>query len=321
MLLIFDLYILNSEMNEIKSVKTVFSINESKYIKLSTLYNLNMINKVYLAKNIETDEMVVIKKLRSLGNRKLYRDSMKKELENMKQVSNKHVISVYHDSICGNSIKIKSKDAYFITMEYSKYGDFFNLLNKTEKGFPLNVALYYFVQLVEGIQAIHKSDLMHRDIKLENILLDENYDLKITDLEFSERLTDDDGNYIKSQRIVGSEAYMAPELFSNKEYFGDKADIYSCGITLYLFLNKRFPIKRANKSDSRFRLFMSNRDEYIRRNLNKETPDEIIKLLSNMFNPDPDSRITLSEIKESIVHTYDKENIIEYINTLIYKFN
>ncbi len=308
-------------MEEKKNEKTLFCINESKYLKLDKLYDLNIINKVYKAINLDTDEIVVIKKLRSLGNRKIYLENLKKELDHMRQVKSKHVISVYHDNISGSSSKTKSKNAFFITMEYSKHGDFFTLLKMTEKGFPTDIALFYFKQLIDGVQAIHKSGLMHRDIKLENILLNENMDLKITDLEFADRLNDDDGNYIKTQRMVGSEGYIAPEIYGGKEYYGDKADIYSCGITLYLFLNKTFPYSRASTMDSRFRRFVENREEYIRKYIKNYVSDDIVKLLAGMLDSDPEKRFSIDEIKELLSCSCDKENIMKYINTLIYKIN
>lgn len=82
-------------------------------------------------------------------------------------------------------------------------------------------------------------NVVHRDIKLENILLDSNHNIKIIDFGFSIIIPDDK----KLKIFCGTPSYMSPEIVSKIEYVGSKADIWALGILLYVMLQGKFPFK------------------------------------------------------------------------------
>lgn len=102
-----------------------------------------------------------------------------------------------------------------------------------------------FKQIVEGISYCHSNNIIHRDIKLENILLDEQKNVKIIDFGFAICATDT----MKLKIFCGTPQYMSPEIVSKVEYVGQKSDIWSLGILLYCMLCGRFPFKGYNDQE------------------------------------------------------------------------
>ena len=113
---------------------------------------------------------------------------------------------------------------------------------KAAKKLDEEEAKYLFKQVVQAIDYCHNINVSHRDIKLENILLDKNNKVKVIDFGFS--------TYIPSKKNVkmfcGTPSYMAPEIIANKEYAGPPADIWALGVLLYSLLAGVFPFKGTN---------------------------------------------------------------------------
>mmetsp|Transcript_12366 Transcript_12366/g.6147 ORF Transcript_12366/g.6147 Transcript_12366/m.6147 type:complete len:107 (+) Transcript_12366:68-388(+) len=95
---------------------------------------------------------------------------------------------------------------------------------------------------MSAVSYCHSKNVTHRDIKLENILMDEAHCIKLIDFGFSTRMPND-----KKMRIFcGTPSYMAPEIVSKREYCGPPADIWACGVLLFAMLCGTFPYKGPN---------------------------------------------------------------------------
>ena len=100
-------------------------------------------------------------------------------------------------------------------------------------------AKFIFNQVLEGIQYLHIKNIYHRDIKLENLIIDENNFIKIIDFGFA----------TSSQKtkllnfFCGTPSYMPPEIVQKKDYLGESADIWSSGILMYTILCGSFPFR------------------------------------------------------------------------------
>jgi serine/threonine protein kinase len=115
-----------------------------------------------------------------------------------------------------------------------------HLKSKPQKRLTEPEAKTIFKQLVEGLDYIHKNSIVHRDLKLENILLDsENNNVKIIDFGFSAETQKNKPMNV----FCGTPSYMAPELVTRKYYFGHLVDIWALGISLYVLLCGYFPFK------------------------------------------------------------------------------
>nr|AFK35954.1 unknown [Medicago truncatula] len=97
-------------------------------------------------------------------------------------------------------------------------------------------ARYFFQQIVSGVSHCHEMDICHRDLKLENTLLDGNH-VKICDFGYSKSHV----LHSMPKSMIGTPSYIAPEIFARKEYDGKLADVWSCGVILYIMLVGEFP--------------------------------------------------------------------------------
>ena len=133
----------------------------------------------------------------------------------------------------------------FIIMEYINGGNLFSFVKKRRK-LSEKISKFLFRQIIEGIQHIHSKKIVHRDIKLENILIDLNNKIKICDFGIGIMLNSDD-ELIREQ--CGTPMYMAPEIILNSKkngYKGYPVDIWSAGIALYIMLSGTLPFSYKN---------------------------------------------------------------------------
>jgi serine/threonine-protein kinase SRK2 len=179
-----------------------------------------------------------------------------------------------------------------IVMEYAAGGELFEMIVRAGR-FVEDEARYFFQQLISGVYHCHCSGVCHRDLKLENTLLDGNPAprLKICDFGYSKSALDS-----QPKSTVGTPAYIAPEVLHRKEYDGKAADVWSCGVTLFVMLVGAYPFE--DPADPRnfrktIQRIMSVTYSFPHgSNLSPEVQD----LLSRIFVADPAQRICISQI-------------------------
>jgi serine/threonine protein kinase len=127
-----------------------------------------------------------------------------------------------------------------IVMEYAAGGELFERICEAGR-FHEDEARYFFQQLVCGVSFCHAMNICHRDLKLENTLLDGSPAprLKICDFGYSKSSV----LHSRPKSTVGTPAYIAPEVLSRREYDGKHADVWSCGVTLYVMLVGAYPFE------------------------------------------------------------------------------
>ncbi|XP_027918238.1 serine/threonine-protein kinase SAPK10-like isoform X2 [Vigna unguiculata] len=175
-----------------------------------------------------------------------------------------------------------------IVMEYASGGELFERICNAGR-FTEDEARFFFQQLISGVSYCHAMQVCHRDLKLENTLLDGSPAprLKICDFGYSK------SSVLHSQpkSTVGTPAYIAPEVLLKKEYDGKLADVWSCGVTLYVMLVGAYPFEDPNEpKDFRKtiqRITMSEiwNHEWFLKNLPADLMDE--RIMSNQFE-EPD---------------------------------
>ncbi|KAF2287273.1 hypothetical protein GH714_039510 [Hevea brasiliensis] len=224
----------------------------------------------------------------SVAIKVMNKDQVKKE-GTMEQI--KREISVMrlvrHPNIVELKEVLATKTKIFFVMEYVRGGELFA---KVAKGkLKEDVARKYFQQLISAIDFCHSRGVSHRDLKPENLLLDENGDLKISDFGLStlpEHLRND--GLLHTQ--CGTPAYVAPEVLRKKGYEGSKADIWSCGVILYVLLAGFLPFQDENVMKMYRKVFKA---EF-------ECPPwfsiEAKRLISRLLVADPERRITIPAI-------------------------
>ncbi|XXG51883.1 hypothetical protein AAC387_Pa03g0349 [Persea americana] len=192
--------------------------------------------KVYYGKHLRSGESVAIKVIN--------KDHVKKEglIEQIKrEISVMRLVR--HPNIVELKEVMATKSKIFFVMEYVRGGELFA---KVAKGkMKEDQARKYFQQLISAVDFCHSRGVSHRDLKPENLLLDENEDLKISDFGLSalpEHLRND--GLLHTQ--CGTPAYVAPEVLRKRGYDGAKADIWSCGVILYVLLAGFLPFQDEN---------------------------------------------------------------------------
>jgi len=95
----------------------------------------------------------------------------------------------------------------------------FDYIFTVGRGLPENIARYYFHKLIDSLQFLHENNVVHRDLKLENLLLDSDFNLKIADFGLSTTVESSYGGGVMHTR-VGTERYMPPEMLEKNAYVG-----------------------------------------------------------------------------------------------------
>jgi len=137
----------------------------------------------------------------------------------------------------------ENKQHIFFVMEYAEGGDLLQLIKKVRK-MSERATKPLFKQITQAIKYCHDNNILHRDIKLDNILLHKSQ-IKLCDFGVSRLITP--GQTIKEQ--CGTPAYIAPEIINRKGYKGTKADIWSFGVLLYAMLTGTVPFRSNNLQD------------------------------------------------------------------------
>ncbi|XP_057764127.1 CBL-interacting serine/threonine-protein kinase 12-like [Salvia miltiorrhiza] len=236
--------------------------------------------KVYHARNVKSNENVAIK---VIDKEKILKVGLtahvKREISILRRVRHPNIVQLFE--VMATKTKI-----YFV-MEYVRGGELFS---KVAKGrLKEDLARKYFQQLISAVSFCHARGVYHRDLKPENILLDEEGNLKVSDFglsAISEQIKQD-GLF---HTFCGTPAYVAPEVLARKGYNGEKVDLWSCGVVLFVLMSGYLPFhdqnvmamyKRIYKGDFRCPRWFS---------------PELIRLVSRMLDANPETRITIPEI-------------------------
>lgn len=178
-------------------------------------------------------------------------------------------------------------------LEYVTGGDFYDTVQDLE-GMGEKSGRYFMNQLVDMMSYLKKKNVAHRDLKLENILIDENLQLKVSDFGFSTYK-----NVETLDTYLGTKTYMAPEIIELKEYDGFKADVFSLGVILFIMIQGTFPFSQAKADEYYFKYLVKGQTEkYFNKVGATNLSDNLKDLLIKMFSYNPANRPSIEEIKE-----------------------
>ena len=198
--------------------------------------------------------------------------------------------------------------------EYLKNGELHNYVFLLKKKFSEEIARKIFLDILLALETCHESGISHGDIKLQNIMLNSNFILKLIDFGFSKNIKDG-----LISEITGSRFYNAPEMFScaTKGYDGALSDIFSLGVVLFVLVMGFYPFDKPNITDSRYKFiskkdfsgfwkkceqkkFFSNNNNNSNNNTNNifGVSPEFKDLFEKMVCPKPEDRINITEIKK-----------------------
>uniref|UniRef100_A0A665VSV5 non-specific serine/threonine protein kinase n=1 Tax=Echeneis naucrates TaxID=173247 RepID=A0A665VSV5_ECHNA len=197
-----------------------------------------MINKGSFAKVMEglhigTGEKVAIK---VIDKKKARQDSY--VLKNMKREPRIHQ-SVRHPHIVVLLETLETENSYYMAMELCAGGDLMDRICERKRLEEREVRRYTR-QILSAVEHLHKHGIVHRDLKIENFLLDEHNNIKIVDFGLSNTLKVESLSLELLNTQCGSPAYAAPELLAHRKY-GPKVDVWSVGVSMFAMLTGTLP--------------------------------------------------------------------------------
>ena len=307
-LLVRDNYYLKESIKLTNYIKEYYRINKEypktnlNFYKYGRLIGQGAFGKVNIGLNVLSGRIVAIK---SFDKEKLGTNS-----ENMQKIlyESNLMKKLNHPNITKILEMFEDEKYFLIIMEYINGGNLFSLVKKRRK-LPEKTAKFLFRQIILGIQHMHSKNIVHRDIKLENILIDLNNNVKICDFGIGLIL-----NSLKDKLYdqCGTPIYMAPEiLLANKKlgtwYLGPPVDIWSAGISLYIMLSGNLPfdindISEEVKNGKYFNGEYNNNIllKYCILNFEPKKIDDISDLaqdfLKKILNKNPKKRLTCEQI-------------------------
>ena len=195
---------------------------------------------VRLGVNKQTGEKVAIKIYeKSKLNRYQDKKRLEREIEILKKVKHPNIVQLYS--------VIETERQILLIMEYIKGQELFQYI-LIKKRLPEDEACFYFQQIISGIEYLHNLKIVHRDIKSENILIEQNTNIiKIIDFGFSNTYGDKDKETLTT--ACGSPFYAPPEMLRGESYKGGGVDIWSVGVVLFAMICGYLPFEGEKNSE------------------------------------------------------------------------
>ena len=272
------------------------------------------INKqIYAMKKIDKDK--IKKKYGKKYGPKYYEN----EIKFLEKLKSPYVCKFYAFFEEGNYL--------FFILEFMNNGDldtFYNANKVLQKKVPEEKLWEIFYKSISGLKYIHEKGLIHRDIKLENIFLDDNFNIKIGDFncsaakdeESAANFTDKEDDLesmINGRTFIGTEGYMAPEVFRNRKFnnyeYGQKADVFSMGVSYFELCYGCKPDINVKKADYFNKKIYSN---------------ELNKIVDKMTEKNDRKRISSDDayfyIRKYFINKYVKNSSVDAILHCFYCF-
>ena len=191
-----------------------------------------------------------------------------------------------------------------LVIEYASHGDFYEFLTYNNL-FDECLVRTYFHQLIAGLEYLHSQHIAHLDIKPENLLIGQNYTLKIADFDQAQTQTLHSSSCIS----VGTSSYRAPEIIQRKCTNIFAADVYSAGVVLYVMVAKQLPFGEEIKADGRmimtgYSTFRKDNAAFWKKRatecqISTMFDEDFRELINGMLRLNPEERYTLQQVKSS----------------------
>lgn len=186
--------------------------------------------------------------------------------------------------------QIKTKCDWYLVFDYCSGGELFDKVGTFESE---AVIQRYFSQIVNGVQFMHAQGYAHRDLSLENVLIDEMDQCQLCDFGLATSV-----NKYSNQR-VGKHFYMAPEVYEEKRYHPGSADMWSLGIVLFILLTSRPLAEIPCPDDPHFKYLQVCGVRALLREFSLKTwSPEVIDVLERLLVVNPKHRMTMAELRK-----------------------
>ncbi|KAF7715486.1 Serine/threonine-protein kinase [Penicillium ucsense] len=257
---------------------------------LGKLIGKGSFGKVYLASHKLTNGSKVVLKSSSKEDTNLAR-----EIHHHRQFLHPHIARLYEVIVTENLV--------WLVLEYCPGDELYNYLLH-HGPLPADKVKRIFTQLVGAVAYVHSKSCVHRDLKLENILLDKHENVKLCDFGFTREY---EGKASYLQTFCGTICYSAPEMLKGEKYAGEKVDVWSLGIILYALLAGELPYDDDDDQVTKKRI-LSEDPQY-----NDKFPEDAKALINLLLSKRPLIRPSLNDI---LAHPFLAEHAPEQLAIL-----
>jgi len=259
---------------------------QEHYMKIAAI-GIGAYGKVFKVKNIHTNHVRALKVINKSPELSLTMVEIAEEIKILKNLDHPNIVQVFES--------FEDDEHFFIVSELCSGGDLLSKLNSMEHMEEYQ-AKYILKQVLSAVAYIHEKNIIHGDIKLENIMIDDtientemsemNYEVKLIDFGCS-RLFKSNQTKILTD-IIGTSLYLAPEVIGG--HYDEKCDVWSCGIILYTLVCAEFPFTGKTEGEI-FTNIIEGKIKFDNpnfKNVSKECKELILKLLA----PDSSKRLS-----------------------------
>lgn len=254
-------------------------------------------SRVFLAAHRSTDDnpetdmaVLACKVINTKKTPKVYTEKfLQRELDIMCTCNHPHIIFVH--SIFARGVK------YFVFMRYAERGDLFDYL-VANGSMPEEQCATWVRQLAAAIQYLHTLEVAHRDLKCENVLITQNFNVKLSDFGFVRSCMDEESSSVTlSQTFCGSLTYVSPEIIKGSPYEPKISDMWSFGVLTFMMVNKAHPFDSTHLQS----LYQNqiNRNWKFTTKKNDSVSQACREFINNLLEPDTKKRWTIENVMQS----------------------
>ncbi|KAK5101480.1 hypothetical protein LTR24_000536 [Lithohypha guttulata] len=242
---------------------------------LGRIIGTGSFGRVYLARHSLLPNTKVVLKAASRDDPNLAR-----EIHHHRQFIHPHIARLYE--------VIVTEKTVWLVLEFCQGDELYNyLVTHGQHGLPVEKVQRIFAQLAGAVSYIHSKSCVHRDLKLENVLLDKTGDVKLVDFGFTREY---EGKASYLQTFCGTICYSAPEMLKGEKYAGEKVDVWSLGIVLFALLTGALPFDEDDDLATKQKILKEDPT------YPNTFPEQAKTLLSKMLSKRPLHRPTLAEV-------------------------
>ena len=277
---------------------------------------------VFLAINFLTKSKVAIKRIVKVKENEIDDLEIKNEIDILKNLDHPNIVKIYEF--------YETQDSYYIVTEYCKKGELYGYIKNQYSERQLAVLFY---QVFSGLCYLHDNHILHRDLKLENILISEiEKDIKTKETFFTIKIIDFGTAKIfhknKTEKVVvGSSYYIAPEVLKHK--YNEKCDTWSVGVILYMLIVGRAPFDGMDDNEIIDKIkegkYNSNHKKLL------ACSAEVQDLVKRLLDVNTETRLSAREALNhqwfksyggrSLYSNFERDDLIPYIDNLFnYKY-